>query len=121
MKAEIKIVSDNFGSNTIGTITGSNNITLEGTGDIDGTGTISAGDIFIHGNKTILSSAFLTISSGDVDLNNIYSYMVTNYGHITIANDIIGKSSSTKYWTNQENSARITSYNVCYTKLLRHK
>ncbi len=89
-----------------GTLTssGSKDITLEATGNIDGTGTISAGNIYIKGNKTILSSALLTVSAGNIDLNNINSFMITNYGQITVANDIIGKSSSAKYWTNGINS-----------------
>ncbi len=87
-----------------GTITGTVDIVLNGTGNIDGTGIISAGDIVLEGNRTILSSALLTVSSGDINLNNAGNFMVVNNGQITIANDIVGGTNTEKYWTNAVNS-----------------
>jgi hypothetical protein len=69
---------------------------------IGGTGTISkAGNIQIQGgNKTILSSADLSVTNATITLSLVD---VTNNGIITINNNILG-SAGTENWTNANNS-----------------
>ena len=73
---------------------------------IDGTGTISVNsgkDIdFKTGNKTIASTAVLTIATGDIDI--AASITLTNNGTIIITDNITGANASTTIWTNADNS-----------------
>ena len=87
-----------------GTYTGTTNLIMDGLGSIDGIGTISTTGNFvlIGGNKSILSSASLAVTGGDVSIAT--GNDVTNNGIITISKNILGAASSST-WINQANSA----------------
>jgi len=96
---------DVFGDLTVnGTYTGTNRLTIKGTGNtIDGIGLISTSGVlrFNQGNTIIASSAILTKSPGNVELRG--GQLVTNNGHITIAGSIISNNAAA-IWTNAANS-----------------
>lgn len=82
-------------------------LVLEGVNTtIDGSGTIAitgGGDLEIHlGNKTILSTALLTLSAGDFNIKDA-SLLITNNGSITIADNLKAKD-NTNTWNNTANS-----------------
>jgi len=84
---------------------GSKQLILDGSNaSIDGTGTISLNsgvDVDISaGNKTITSTAVLSITQGDLDI--AAGITVTNNGSISITEDVIG--TATSVWTNAFNS-----------------
>ncbi len=86
-----------------GTFSGGGILYLDGSDTyIGGTGTISKGsDIQIQGgNKTILSSADLSVPNATITLSLVD---VTNNGIITINNNILGNA-GTENWTNAGNS-----------------
>lgn len=82
-----------------GEYSGTTNLTLSGTDDIDGAGSITnTADLIISGGaRTILSTAVLTKSSGNLDI--AVSSSVTNKGSITLGGDITG-TDATSTWTN---------------------
>ncbi|MGN6645069.1 MAG: hypothetical protein ACTHJT_00955, partial [Cytophaga sp.] len=87
-----------------GTYTGTSELILNGTGNIDGVGTISTtGNLTLTGgDKTILHSGVLTRTSGDIVIKS--GVNVLNNGVITTTRNIVGETASST-WTNQEGSA----------------
>ena len=103
--AKKMIVTGDFTVN--GTYTGSSDLTLNGsTKTIDGIGTISnTGNVTMSGgSKTILSSAVLKRSPGNIDINA--GLTITNNGSVTLASDLIG-ANGTSTWINAANSRLI--------------
>ncbi len=77
-------------------------LTLDGLDtEIAGEGTIVGGITIPEGNKTISSTARLTVSSGDITMGG--SVFLSNHGEITLDGDILGGDASTT-WVNYENS-----------------
>ncbi|MFH1321672.1 MAG: T9SS type A sorting domain-containing protein [Bacteroidota bacterium] len=98
-----KMIVNGGDFNVDGVYTGSSDLELQGSGTIDGTGTISnTGILEINGNRTILSTADLTRSVGDILIKT--GITVTNNGIMTLQNDLIEENSSSIF----ENAANGT-------------
>ncbi|MDT8401059.1 MAG: gliding motility-associated C-terminal domain-containing protein [Bacteroidales bacterium] len=92
-------------------------LSLDGTDtEISGGGSIVGGLLIPEGNKTIPSTAALTISAGDISLGA--SVFVTNNGEISLVGDLAGGSSSST-WINNENSTLEISGALLTTGSLR--
>jgi hypothetical protein len=83
-----------------GTYSGSSILIHDGTGSIDGIGTIStSGSLSITGgSKDILSSCVLSRTSGTIDISS--GITINNYGVFTTSGNITGGASSST-WINQ--------------------
>lgn len=77
-------------------------LTLDGTDkEISGGGIIVGGLVIPEGNKTIPSTAGLTVSAGNITLGT--SVLVSNYGEISLDGDLTGGDAAS-IWVNNENS-----------------
>jgi hypothetical protein len=81
-----------------GEYTGRDSLTLSGSGAIiDGVGDFThTGDIYIDGGgKDILTTTFLSKSTGDMIITDVY--VVTNYGNFELGEDLVGTKNNSRW------------------------